>query len=1308
MANFNDPRAMYDSGELLSKSSRRNSIINKISSASSSLASTATDTGKTIFEQTVGQNAPELVQSHKDASKLLLGGPVGSMFVQGIAKQVSGTLMGSVNKFKSDYRDKISDSPDSEDFSFQDSFDSLEEKVEDPEDIEEILRQEDGTVTKRKTKIKRTGKRKKVETKETSTKTNKTLVGKTKKNFDSVDKNYTNSIISKANKGITSEDAEELSKRDLQFITYLSKSIMAKMEKSEDKKLIAKLQTNFMKNVGEVAIQLVPSSFRIFNAARYMHQLPNTRKVGVFNAMNMTMGMIYASTRSIGTETHRLLYTLIQINKAGLGVDYKVKPPTDVTTITELIGAGVRRGLGAVFRSPLTIGNTILSTLLGVGPETPGRRTGGIGGGMTGGREYRRFYLSNILKGTTKGVGKLGLMGGLGAVGAGTLGFGPLSAAMMASPLAMNLGVGLLGYGAFTGLKGIGRSFLTGRMKNTWLGKRYQNSVLGKTQTGLGKLRDKIFFKNTEPSEDSFEGKISELIEINRIDSIRDAKYQKEHLELFRKLLKMSSKQREILDKSYKVEHKEHKEASRYRSFQNFLTFGGFLGSMFSGIMKTIGTFFRGVVGTIGSVISAIGSILSTKGIKGGIFGAGIGASIAEMLGFDPAKGGMAGGLLGAGMDYLSSKFFGGEGGTGGGTGGGGGIFSNFLGSFGGVLTGSTLIGVASKFAPALKASLKGVPFLGSAAILAMEGWEVKNGKSLSEAGIDAGIGISGTLAGAKTGAMIGAIAGPFGAALGGVLGALSGAILSTYYSEDIKKLLEEKGKEFKTSIKNLWNDPIKWMHDRGDAATELFSPGRKALEIARNKYVNEDTPLQKTIKENIEKQRIGNAVYDHFTNAKKNKEILNVLDKTWGQKPNPIEVKNTSSMIPNVEPKVGKSKITLKNIPPEYIEWVNKYSAMYGVDPRLSAAVIKAESNWNPNAVSSAGAVGLMQLMPGTAKEVGVTDRNDPEQNIRGGIKYLAKSINLRNGDIALGVAGYNAGPHNDSIEHGYIPQNGETPEYVKRVLKLYNGDDFSLFSGSSSNKKGTSTAEINNAPSNVSSFIGNLANQWDENKTLGENFTMIGNRLLDYSKGINLEESGASLKEMLAPAIDFFSGLEEQYGDKVKNYANTSFQKSKDLLNEKYDNFNNKYGGSIIGLYDKVKSSAGLSSDQFRNQMKQLMENNPEIKEYIEQANNISIDDFIDKEIIKEKASSLMTSNNIQSSLSLTKDYATDIYHKAAEELKNLSSGINILNSNMFSSNNMSTVTAGGFGGQGMLREFENEKLPFDVQALIFGDFD
>jgi soluble lytic murein transglycosylase-like protein len=115
------------------------------------------------------------------------------------------------------------------------------------------------------------------------------------------------------------------------------------------------------------------------------------------------------------------------------------------------------------------------------------------------------------------------------------------------------------------------------------------------------------------------------------------------------------------------------------------------------------------------------------------------------------------------------------------------------------------------------------------------------------------------------------------------------------------------------------------------------------------------------------------------------------------------------------------------------------KASDTYGVSEDLLKAVAKAESNFNTNSTSSAGAMGVMQLMPSTAAQLGVTDAYDAEQNIMGGAKLLSQLLNKYDGDTSLALAAYNAGSGNVD-KYGGIPPFTETQNYVSKILGYLN----------------------------------------------------------------------------------------------------------------------------------------------------------------------------------------------------------------------------------------------------------------------------
>jgi soluble lytic murein transglycosylase-like protein len=119
------------------------------------------------------------------------------------------------------------------------------------------------------------------------------------------------------------------------------------------------------------------------------------------------------------------------------------------------------------------------------------------------------------------------------------------------------------------------------------------------------------------------------------------------------------------------------------------------------------------------------------------------------------------------------------------------------------------------------------------------------------------------------------------------------------------------------------------------------------------------------------------------------------------------------------------------------YDDIVDEAAATYGIDAQLIKAVMQAESAFNAMAVSPVGALGLMQLMPDVATELGVTDPMDPRQNIMAGSKYLKQLLTSHNGNVRLALASYNAGPGNVA-KYRAIPPFKETRNYVKKVTAL------------------------------------------------------------------------------------------------------------------------------------------------------------------------------------------------------------------------------------------------------------------------------
>lgn len=124
-----------------------------------------------------------------------------------------------------------------------------------------------------------------------------------------------------------------------------------------------------------------------------------------------------------------------------------------------------------------------------------------------------------------------------------------------------------------------------------------------------------------------------------------------------------------------------------------------------------------------------------------------------------------------------------------------------------------------------------------------------------------------------------------------------------------------------------------------------------------------------------------------------------------------------------------------------QIVDWVRRLAPDYGLDPNLILAIIKTESNFNPQARSPANALGLMQLIPSTAARFGVKNRADPVQNLHGGMAYMRWLLSFFRGDLRLSLAGYNAGERAVEKYLG-VPPYPETQNYIRKVLRAYGRD--------------------------------------------------------------------------------------------------------------------------------------------------------------------------------------------------------------------------------------------------------------------------
>ena len=219
-----------------------------------------------------------------------------------------------------------------------------------------------------------------------------------------------------------------------------------------------------------------------------------------------------------------------------------------------------------------------------------------------------------------------------------------------------------------------------------------------------------------------------------------------------------------------------------------------------------------------------------------------------------------------------------------------------------------------------------------------------------------------------------------------------------------------------------------------------LISSGGEAAAMRRfsqlNNYVDSFNSELKT--QSVNQNKIsGVNNYNSNPNAVSFDKVLKESAKTkFGSLLlNPASTKVNANIYANTAAGVNKQKISTKA---QIMNKVSEISRKYGVDEKLVNALIKQESGFNVNAKSKVGALGLMQLMPATAKSMGVTDPMNPEQNIEGGVKYLRSMLDKYNGNIILALAAYNAGPGAVDKYTG-VPPYKETQNYVRSILANY-----------------------------------------------------------------------------------------------------------------------------------------------------------------------------------------------------------------------------------------------------------------------------
>ncbi|MGM0886300.1 MAG: lytic transglycosylase domain-containing protein [Bacillota bacterium] len=219
-----------------------------------------------------------------------------------------------------------------------------------------------------------------------------------------------------------------------------------------------------------------------------------------------------------------------------------------------------------------------------------------------------------------------------------------------------------------------------------------------------------------------------------------------------------------------------------------------------------------------------------------------------------------------------------------------------------------------------------------------------------------------------------------------------------------------------------------------------------ESLKIQDFKTYMELQAIQQFTNGNIKNTNSSRTVFQDILSALVSGDALEGTSQTLGSLLSNVETEAKKSLL---QP-IGLKSMNIKPISAahannqssetatNYDHIISQAASLYNLPEKLIKSVIKQESDFNPEATSYAGATGLMQLMPATAKSLGVDDATDPEQNIMGGSKYLSQMMARYDGDIQVALAAYNAGPGNVDKYNG-IPPFKETQNYVQKVYGTF-----------------------------------------------------------------------------------------------------------------------------------------------------------------------------------------------------------------------------------------------------------------------------